>query len=80
MLVLINVLEFVMVIINYCLALHVVWTSPVTDDPHHVILNVTDNSSTLSWTVQAIKNWANACVFCLFIVDSLTSWHQLTMD
>jgi hypothetical protein len=48
MLVLINVLEFVMVIINYCAALHVVWTSPVTDDPHPVILNITGNSSALS--------------------------------
>jgi hypothetical protein len=48
MLVLINVLEFVMVITNYCAPLHVVWTSPVTEDPHPVILNVTDNSSTLS--------------------------------
>ncbi len=36
MLLSINVLEFVMVIINYCTALHVVWTSPITDDPHHV--------------------------------------------
>jgi hypothetical protein len=42
MLVLINVLEFVMVIVNYCAALHVVWTSPVTDDPHPVILNITN--------------------------------------
>jgi hypothetical protein len=48
MLMLINVLEFVMVIINYCATLHVVWTSPITDDPHPVILNVTDNSSALS--------------------------------
>jgi hypothetical protein len=39
----INVLEFVTVIINYCATLHVVRTSPVTDDPHPVILNVTDN-------------------------------------
>jgi hypothetical protein len=36
MLVLINVLELVMVIINYCTTLHVVWTSPITDDPHPV--------------------------------------------
>ncbi len=55
MLVLINVLEFVMVIINYCAALHVVWTSPVTDDPHPVILNVTNNSSALSWTLHTCK-------------------------
>jgi hypothetical protein len=55
MLVLINVLEFVTVIINYCTALHVVWTSPVTDDPHPVILNVTNNSSALSWTLHTYK-------------------------
>jgi hypothetical protein len=55
MLVSINVLEFVTVIINYCATLHVVWTSPVTDDPHPVILNVTDNSSALSWTLLTCK-------------------------
>jgi hypothetical protein len=55
MLVLINVLEFVTVIINYCAALHVVRTSPVTDDPHLVILNVTNNSSALSWRLHTCK-------------------------
>ncbi len=53
MLVLINFLEFVTVIINYCATLHVVWTSPVTDGPHPVILNITNNSirsSTMSLT------------------------------
>ncbi len=52
---LINVLEFVTVIINYCAALHVVQTSPITDDPHLVILNVTNNSSALSWTLHMCK-------------------------
>ncbi len=55
MLVSINVLEFVTVIINYCAALHVVWTYPITDDPHPVILNVTNNSSALSWTLYTCK-------------------------
>jgi hypothetical protein len=55
MLMLINVLEFVRFIINYCTALHVVLTSPITDDPHSVILNVTDNSSALSWTLHTCK-------------------------
>jgi hypothetical protein len=55
MLVLINVLKFVMVIINYYTAPHVVWTSPVTDDRHPVILNVTGNSSVLSWTLRTCK-------------------------
>jgi hypothetical protein len=52
MLMLINILEFVMVIINYCAALHVAWTFPVTVNPHPVILNVTDNFSALSWTLH----------------------------
>jgi hypothetical protein len=55
MLVSINELEFVMVIINYCAALRVVWTSPVTDDPHPVILNVTNKSFALSWTLYMCK-------------------------
>jgi hypothetical protein len=55
MLMSIIVLEFVMVKINYCAALHVVWTSPVTDNPHPVILNITNNSSTLSWTLHTCK-------------------------
>jgi hypothetical protein len=55
MLMSINVLEFVTVIINYCAALHVVRTPPVTDDPHPVILNVTDNSSAISWTLHTCK-------------------------
>jgi hypothetical protein len=55
MIVLINILEFVLVIINYCAALHVVWTSPVTDDPHPVILNISYNSSALSWTLHTCK-------------------------
>jgi hypothetical protein len=55
MLMLINVLEFVMVIINYCTVLHVFRTSPITEDPHPVILNITDNSSALSWTLHTCK-------------------------
>jgi hypothetical protein len=51
----INVLKFVTVITNYWAALHVVRTSPVTDDPHPVILNVTDDSSALSWTLHTCK-------------------------
>jgi hypothetical protein len=50
MLMSISVLEFVTVIINYFANLHVFWTSPITDNPHPIILNVTDNSSALSWT------------------------------
>jgi hypothetical protein len=55
MLVLINVLEFVMVLINFCATLHVVWTSPITNNPHTIIHNVTDNSSALAWTLHTCK-------------------------
>ncbi len=55
MLMSINVLKFVMVIINYCATLHVVQTSPVMDDPHSVILNITNNSSALSRTLHTCK-------------------------
>ncbi len=74
MLELLNVLEFVMVIINYCAALHVVRTSPITNDPHPVILNVTDNSSTLSWTLHTCKQskigQMLAHFFCSLLINS----------
>jgi hypothetical protein len=74
MLVLINVLEFVTVIINYCATLHVVQTSPVTDDPHPVILIVTDNSSALSWTLHMCKRSKIgrmlARFFCSLLINS----------
>jgi hypothetical protein len=73
MLVLINVLEFVTVIINYCAALHVVRTPPVTDDPHPVNLNVTDNTSALSWTLHTCKQskigQMLACFFCSLLIN-----------
>jgi hypothetical protein len=74
MLVSINVLEFMMVIINYCATLHVVRASPVTDDPHPVILNVMDNSSALSWTLYMCKRskigQMLACFFCSLLINS----------
>ncbi len=52
----INVLEYVTVIINYIAALHVLQTTPnITDDPYPVLLNITDNSSALSWTLHTCK-------------------------
>jgi hypothetical protein len=49
----INILEFISVIINYCAVLHMILTSKVMDDPHPVLLNVTNNASVLSWTTGA---------------------------
>jgi hypothetical protein len=52
----INVLKYVTVIINYIAALHVLQTMPdITDDPHPVLLNVTNNSLALSWTLHTCK-------------------------
>jgi hypothetical protein len=74
MLVLIKVLEFVTVIINYCAALNDVWTSPVIDNHHPVILNITDNSSALSWTLHTCKQSkigrTLAHFFCSLLINS----------
>ena len=51
-----NVLEFVIVIINYCAALTVVLTEYVTDDPHPVLLHVVDNTSSNLWTTSTCKS------------------------
>jgi hypothetical protein len=66
-------LEFVTVIINYCATLHVIWTSFVREDPHHVILNITNNSSALSWTLhtcnQSKIGQTLSCFFCLLLIN-----------
>jgi hypothetical protein len=54
-LILINILEFVTVIINYCTKLQVIKTTPVAEDPHPVLLNITHNMSTSNWTFHTCK-------------------------
>ena len=70
----INVLEFVTVIINYCAALHLVLTEKVTDDKYPVLLNVTDNTSALSWTTGACRKSRIgrllARFFCSLLINS----------
>jgi hypothetical protein len=51
----INILEFVTVIINYCAVLHVIKITPITDNPHPILLNITDNISALNWTIHTCK-------------------------
>ncbi len=69
----INVLEFVTIIINYC-ALHVVTTTSATNNPHPVLLNVTDNASALSWTTGACRksmiSRRLARFFCSLLIGS----------
>ena len=70
----INVLEFVTVIINYCAALHLVLTENVTDDKYPVLLNVTDNTSALSWTTGPCRKSKLgrllARFFCSLLINS----------
>ena len=70
----INVLEFVTVILNYCAILHVVMTTNITDDPHPVVLNITDNTSALNWTLHACKTSRSgrllARLFCSLLINS----------
>ena len=70
----INVFEFFTVIINYIAALHAVMTTNVTDDVYPVLLNVTDNTSALSWTLNACRKsrigQRLARFFCSLLINS----------
>jgi hypothetical protein len=72
-LILINILEFVTVIINNCAALQVIKTTPVMEDPYPVLLNITDNMSTSIWTVHMCKHsklgCLLACFFCSLLIN-----------
>ncbi len=57
----INVLEFVTVIINYIASLHVITSINFTDDQRPVLLNVTNNTSALSWTTGARRKSKIGC-------------------
>ena len=52
----INVLEYITVIINYCAAWTAINEGNYTDDPHPIILSVTDNTSALNWTLHTAKS------------------------
>jgi hypothetical protein len=74
MLILINILKFVTVIINYCAALHVIKTNPVVEDPHLVLLNIMDNISASNWTIHTCKRSKLGCLlaglFCSLLINS----------
>ncbi len=75
LLILINVLKFVTVIINYCATLHIIMTTLVTDDLYLVLLNLTDNASAQSWPTGACKkskvSRMLARFFCSLMINSL---------
>ncbi len=74
LLILINVLEFVTVIINYCASLHVFMMRSITNDPHPVLLNETNNASALSWTNHTCRKSKLgrllAWFFCSLLINS----------
>ena len=51
----INVLKFVMVIVNYIASLHVISTTSIINDPYPVLLIITNNALVLSWTQNACR-------------------------
>jgi hypothetical protein len=73
LLILINVLKFVTVIINYFAALHNVTMTLAANDLYPVLLNVTNNASALSWTTGACKKskvgHLLAPFFCLLMIN-----------
>jgi hypothetical protein len=50
-----NCLEYVTIILNYCASLVTFASQKVNDDPHPVVLCVTDNTSALNWTLHTSK-------------------------
>ena len=69
-------LKFVVVITYYCvaLALTVIMTENVTDDPYPILLNIADNTSAHSWTMHTCKSSRLekmlARLFCYLLMDS----------
>jgi hypothetical protein len=51
----INCLEYFTIIMNYCASLVVFATQKINDDPHPVVLCITDNTSALNWTLHTSK-------------------------
>jgi hypothetical protein len=72
--ILINVLEYVTVILNYCGALTAYLKHGPIEDPHPVVLCVTDNISTKNWATHTCKKFiigqALAHFFCGLMVGS----------
>ena len=70
----INCLEYFIIIVNYCASLVVFATRKVNDDPHPVVLCVTDNTSALNWTLHTSKKSsigrALARFFCGLLIGS----------
>jgi hypothetical protein len=55
-LILINCLEYVTIILNYCTSLIVFVTQQINDDPHPIMLCVTDNTNALNRTLHRSRS------------------------
>ena len=70
----INCLEYFTIIVNYCASLVVFASRKINDDPHPVVLCVTDNTSALNWTLHTSKKSrigrALARFFCGLLIGS----------
>ena len=70
----INCLEYVTIIINYCASVCAFSNKEMTNDPHPVVLCITDNTSALNWTLHTCKKSeigrALARFFCGLLIDS----------
>jgi hypothetical protein len=75
LLILIKVLEFVTVIINYYVSLHVFMTRSITNHPHHVLLNVTNSTSALSWINHICMKSKLSRLLVLFFCSLLIKLH-----
>jgi hypothetical protein len=68
------IFTFVTVIINYCTTFHMVLSTNPTNNPYPVLLNVTNNVSTLSWTTGACCKSRIGCLlarfFCSLLINS----------
>jgi hypothetical protein len=71
--ILINCLEFVTIILNYCASLVVFENCKVNDDPHPIVLCVTENTSALNWMLHMSKKLiigrALARFFCGLLIS-----------
>ncbi len=70
----INCLEYFTIIMNYCASLLIFEIWKITNDPHPVVLCVTDNTSALNWTLhmskKSIIGRALARFFCGLLIGS----------
>jgi hypothetical protein len=70
----INCLKYVTIIINYCAAITGLLETQITNDPHLVVLSVTDNISAKNWMLHTSKNsiigQALARFFCGLLTGS----------